>query len=32
LLSFIDICFSSFTAPKLIFDLLAKNKTISYAG
>ncbi|KAM4845632.1 olfactory receptor 4S2-like [Thomomys bottae] len=31
-LSFVDICFSSSTAPKLIADLLAKKKRISYAG
>ncbi|XP_005341598.2 olfactory receptor 4S2 [Ictidomys tridecemlineatus] len=31
-LSFVDICFSSSTAPKTIGDLLAKNKTISYEG
>ncbi|XP_042532400.1 olfactory receptor 4S2-like [Dipodomys spectabilis] len=31
-LSFVDICFSSSTAPKLIFDLFAKKKRISYAG
>ncbi|XP_047373847.1 olfactory receptor 4S2-like [Sciurus carolinensis] len=31
-LSFVDICYSSVTAPKMIADLLAKNKTISYAG
>ncbi|XP_007955995.1 olfactory receptor 4S2-like [Orycteropus afer afer] len=31
-LSFVDICFSSVTAPKMIFDLLAKSKTISYVG
>ncbi|EHA97382.1 Olfactory receptor 4S2 [Heterocephalus glaber] len=31
-LSFVDICFSSSTAPKLIADLLAQNKTISYEG
>ncbi|XP_007954849.1 olfactory receptor 4S2-like [Orycteropus afer afer] len=31
-LSFADICYSSVTAPKMIFDLLAKRKTISYVG
>ncbi|VTJ90856.1 Hypothetical predicted protein [Marmota monax] len=31
-LSFVDICYSSVTAPKTIVDMLAKNKTISYAG
>ncbi|XP_007955979.1 olfactory receptor 4S2-like [Orycteropus afer afer] len=31
-LSFVDICFSSVTAPKMIFDQLAKSKTISYVG
>ncbi|XP_012891962.1 PREDICTED: olfactory receptor 4S2-like [Dipodomys ordii] len=31
-LSLVDICFSSSTAPKLIFDLFAKKKRISYAG
>ncbi|ELW48777.1 Olfactory receptor 4S2 [Tupaia chinensis] len=31
-LSFVDICHSSVTAPKMIVDLLAKNKTISYVG
>ncbi|XP_008825924.1 olfactory receptor 4S2-like [Nannospalax galili] len=31
-LSFVDICFSSSTAPKLIADLLVKKKTISYGG
>ncbi|XP_055993445.1 olfactory receptor 4S2-like [Sorex fumeus] len=31
-LSLVDICFSSVTAPKLISDLLSKNKTISYVG
>ncbi|XP_045716053.1 LOW QUALITY PROTEIN: olfactory receptor 4S2-like [Phyllostomus hastatus] len=31
-LSFVDICYSSVTAPKMIVDLLAKNKTISYEG
>ncbi|KAM9659456.1 olfactory receptor 4P4-like [Trichechus inunguis] len=29
-LSFMDICFTSTVAPKLIMDLLAKQKTISY--
>lgn len=31
-LSFVDICYSSVTAPKMIADLLAKSKTISYEG
>ncbi|XP_012891961.1 PREDICTED: olfactory receptor 4S2-like [Dipodomys ordii] len=31
-LSFVDICYSSVTAPKLVFDLFAKIKRISYAG
>jgi olfactory receptor len=31
-LSFVDICYSSFTAPKLIVDLIVKNKIISYEG
>ncbi|XP_072476861.1 olfactory receptor 4S2-like isoform X1 [Notamacropus eugenii] len=31
-LSFVDICFSSVTAPKLIIDFQAKVKTISFAG
>ncbi|XP_004461136.1 olfactory receptor 4S2-like [Dasypus novemcinctus] len=31
-LSFVDICYSSVTAPKMINDLLAKSKTISYVG
>ncbi|MBZ3890004.1 Olfactory receptor 4S2 [Sciurus carolinensis] len=31
-LSFVDICFSLVTAPKMIVDLLAKNKTISFVG
>ncbi|XP_048216404.1 olfactory receptor 4S2-like [Perognathus longimembris pacificus] len=31
-LSFVDICYSSVTAPKLIFDLFAEKKRISYAG
>ncbi|KAM9219813.1 olfactory receptor 4P4-like [Dugong dugon] len=29
-LSFMDICFTSTVAPKLIMDLLAKQKTITY--
>jgi olfactory receptor len=29
-LSFVDICYSTITAPKMIVDLLVKNKTISY--
>ncbi|NWH71848.1 OR4S2 protein, partial [Piaya cayana] len=31
-LSFVDICYSSVTAPKMIADFLVKNKTISFAG
>lgn len=31
-LSFVYICYLSVTAPKMIVDLLAKNKTISYVG
>ncbi|XP_051039878.1 olfactory receptor 4S2-like [Phodopus roborovskii] len=31
-LSFVDICYSSVTAPKMIVDLLVKEKTISYSG
>uniref|UniRef100_I3N3N4 Olfactory receptor n=1 Tax=Ictidomys tridecemlineatus TaxID=43179 RepID=I3N3N4_ICTTR len=31
-LSFVDICFSSVTAPKMIVDLLVENKTISFEG
>ncbi|XP_007955999.1 olfactory receptor 4S2-like [Orycteropus afer afer] len=31
-LSFVDICYSSVTAPKMIADLLAKRKTIYYVG
>ncbi|XP_047373830.1 olfactory receptor 4S2-like [Sciurus carolinensis] len=31
-LSFVDICFSSVTAPKMIVDLLVKKKTISFVG
>ncbi|XP_036619792.1 olfactory receptor 4S2 [Trichosurus vulpecula] len=31
-LSFVDICYSSVTAPKMIADLLALQKSISYAG
>nr|AAL61301.1 olfactory receptor MOR226-1 [Mus musculus] len=31
-LSFVDICYSSVTAPKMIIDLLVKKKTISYVG
>ncbi|XP_004443525.2 PREDICTED: olfactory receptor 4S2-like [Ceratotherium simum simum] len=31
-LSFVDICYSSVTAPKMLVDLLAKSKTISYVG
>ncbi|NWU53358.1 OR4S2 protein, partial [Dromas ardeola] len=31
-LSFIDICYSSTTAPKMIADFLVENKTISFVG
>ncbi|XP_072216905.1 olfactory receptor 4S2-like [Excalfactoria chinensis] len=31
-LSFVDICYSSVTAPKLIADFLVKSKTISFVG
>ncbi|XP_007955983.1 olfactory receptor 4S2-like [Orycteropus afer afer] len=31
-LSFVDICYSSVTAPKMIVNLFAKSKTISYMG
>nr|XP_045015799.1 olfactory receptor 4X2-like [Jaculus jaculus] len=31
-LSFVEICYSSTTAPKLIWDLLAEKKTISSRG
>lgn len=31
-LSFVDICYSSVTAPKMIADFLVKNKTISFVG
>ncbi|XP_036621122.1 olfactory receptor 4D11-like [Trichosurus vulpecula] len=31
-LSIVDICFSSITAPKVLLDLLAKRKTISFNG
>ncbi|NXV71532.1 OR4S2 protein, partial [Atlantisia rogersi] len=31
-LSFVDICYSSVTAPKMIADFLVENKTISFAG
>ncbi|NXI54600.1 OR4S2 protein, partial [Chloroceryle aenea] len=31
-LSFVDICYSSVTAPKLIADFLVQNKTISFVG
>lgn len=31
-LSFLDICYSSATAPKMIADFLVKNKTISFVG
>ena len=28
----IDVCFSSVTAPKMLVDILAEKKTISYQG
>ncbi|XP_007954870.1 olfactory receptor 4S2-like [Orycteropus afer afer] len=31
-LSFVDICYASVIDPKMIVDLLAKSKTISYVG
>ena len=31
-LSFVEICYSSTTVPKLIFDLLAQKKSISVWG
>uniref|UniRef100_A0A8D0LCB1 Olfactory receptor n=1 Tax=Sphenodon punctatus TaxID=8508 RepID=A0A8D0LCB1_SPHPU len=31
-LSFVDICYSSVTAPKLIADFLVERKTISFVG
>ncbi|XP_051821750.1 olfactory receptor 4D11-like [Antechinus flavipes] len=31
-LSILDICFSSITAPKVLLDLLAERKTISFNG
>ncbi|XP_065497688.1 olfactory receptor 4S2-like [Caloenas nicobarica] len=31
-LSFVDICYSSITAPKMIADFLVQNKTISFVG
>ncbi|XP_003464261.1 olfactory receptor 4D11-like [Cavia porcellus] len=31
-LSVLDICFSSITAPKVLVDLLARKKTISFQG
>ncbi|NXK04031.1 OR4S2 protein, partial [Herpetotheres cachinnans] len=31
-LSFIDVSYSTVTAPKLIYDLLVEEKTISFAG
>lgn len=31
-LSFVDICYSSVTAPKMIADFLAEKKTISFIG
>ncbi|XP_078496764.1 olfactory receptor 5G26-like [Lissotriton helveticus] len=30
--SFVEICYTSTTAPKMLFDLLRKHKTISVAG
>ncbi|CAM9489928.1 unnamed protein product [Bubo scandiacus] len=31
-LAFLDICYSSITAPKMIADFLVENKTISFVG
>ncbi|NWR78839.1 OR4S2 protein, partial [Centropus unirufus] len=31
-LSFVDVCYSSVTAPKMIGDFLVENKTISFVG
>ncbi|KAL1785990.1 olfactory receptor 4S2, partial [Sigmodon hispidus] len=31
-LSFVDICYFSVTAPKMIIDLLVRKKSISYVG
>ncbi|KAM6068288.1 olfactory receptor 4S2-like [Theristicus caerulescens] len=31
-LSFVDVCYSSVTAPKMIADFLVDNKTISFVG
>ncbi|XP_005405613.1 PREDICTED: olfactory receptor 7E24-like [Chinchilla lanigera] len=31
-LSFVDICFTSTTVPKMIVDILTHNRVISYAG
>ncbi|XP_074193259.1 olfactory receptor 5F1-like [Rhinolophus sinicus] len=31
-LSFVDICYSSTTTPKMVVDLLSEKKTISFAG
>ncbi|KAM7081872.1 LOW QUALITY PROTEIN: olfactory receptor 4S2-like [Ciconia maguari] len=31
-LSFVDICYSSITAPKMIADFFVENKTISFVG
>ncbi|PKU32939.1 olfactory receptor 4s2-like [Limosa lapponica baueri] len=31
-LSFVDVCYSSHTAPKMIADFLVENKTISFVG
>ncbi|NXI70983.1 OR4S2 protein, partial [Anseranas semipalmata] len=31
-LSFVDICYSSITAPKMITNFLVENKTISFVG
>ncbi|XP_030046377.1 olfactory receptor 1020-like [Microcaecilia unicolor] len=31
-LAFVDLCYSSVTAPKMLFNFLSKNKSISYLG